>query len=145
MKKSIMIFLFLSLACCSLAFPLWADCTNILVSKEATTDGSVIITYSADLGGMHSCLFFTPAKAHKPDDPVETYSWTYSKLRPHPVKQVPHTYSIIGLMNEHQLAIGETTTGGRPELNNKEGLLDYEALMMLALSAARPAGRRSRS
>jgi len=115
-----------------------ANCTSILVSKGATADGSVIITYSADSGGHLSRLLFLPAGDHEPGVLVDAIGWENDEVRGQ-VKQVAHTYAVVGLMNEHQVAIGETTTGGRRELHNPEGMLDYDALITLALQRSRTA------
>ena len=120
------------------AASVFADCTNILVSRVATNDGSVFITYSADSGGYHSILFFLPAADHTPGELVDAIGWESDEVRGQ-VKQVAHTYGIVGLMNEHQVAISETTTGGRRELYDREGLLDYDALIVLALQRAKTA------
>jgi dipeptidase len=115
-----------------------ANCTNLLVSKGASADGSVFITYSADSGGYLSRLFFMPAGDHTAGEPVDAVGWEDDELRGQ-VHQVAHTYAIVGLMNEHQVAIGETTTGGRRELYNEEGMLDYDALIILALQRSKTA------
>jgi len=103
-------------------------CTNILVSKGASADGSVMISYSADSGGSLAHLFYLPAADHEEGEWVEVKTW---ERHPNPIKvqQVAHTYAVYNLMNEHQLTIGETTNGGREELhNNKEGLLYSELI-----------------
>jgi len=111
-------------------------CTNLIVTKGASKDGSVIVTYTCD-GEFHPHLRYSPAADHGPDDVVEIKDWSGNVLGE--VKQVPHTYAVIGLMNEHQLVIGETTFTGREELQNPEGLLHYWWLMRLALQRARTA------
>jgi dipeptidase len=111
-------------------------CTSLLVTKGASEDGSVMITYTCD-GEFHSHLEYTPAADHQPGDSVEIRDWS-GKLRGK-VKQVPHTYAVVGLMNEHQLTIGETTFDGRLELENPDGLLHYWDLMQFALERAKTA------
>jgi dipeptidase len=108
-------------------------CTNLLVTKGASADGSVIITYTCD-GEFHPHLRYTPAADHEPDELLEISTWG-GEVRGK-IKQVPHTYAIVGLMNEHQLAISETTFDGRQELHNPDGLLHYWDLMRLALQRA---------
>jgi len=111
-------------------------CTNILVTKGASSDGSVIITYTCD-GEFHPRLRHTPAADHGPDEWIEITDWggtVRGKIR-----QVAHTYAVVGLMNEHQLAISETTFSGREELRNPDGLLHYWDLMQFALQRARTA------
>ena len=115
-----------------------ADCTNVLVSKGATVDGSVIITYSADSGGYLARLLYLPAGDHEAGTLVDAIGWEDDEIVGQ-VRQVGHTYQVVGLMNENQVAIGETTTGGRRELNNPEGMLDYDALITLALQRSRTA------
>jgi len=118
--------------------PQWAqdDCSSFLVTKGASQDGSVMITYTCD-GEFLPHLEYTPAQDYKPGEYIEI-SGRDGKLKGK-VKQLPHTYAVIGLMNEHQLAIGETTFGGRNELRNPEGLLHYFTLMHLALQRAKTA------
>jgi dipeptidase len=111
-------------------------CTNLLVTRGASTDGSVIITYTVD-GEFHPRLRCIPAADYAPGEMYEirgrdgTIQLT--------IPQVPHTYAVCGIINEHQLAIGETTFDGRPELENKKGGLHYWLLMQLALQRARTA------
>ena len=111
-------------------------CTNLLVTKGATEDGSVIITYTCD-GEFHPILRYTPAVDHEPGDSLKITDWS-GNVRGN-IKQVQHTYAKVRQMNEHQLVIGETTFTGREELHNPEGLLHYWDLMQLALDRARTA------
>lgn len=118
-----------------------AACTNILVTRGASADGSVIITYAADDAGAYATLGITPAADHKPGEMIEIPPRSKTDKRPPgKIPQVPHTYKVLaGLMNEHQLSLSETTFGGRPELVNPQGLLDYPMLMQLGLQRARTA------
>ena len=112
-------------------------CTSIVVSRGASRDGSVMVTYSADAPFMPK-LLYVPGGTHKAGELIQVRGWEDD--RPcGPVKQVANTYSVVGLMNEHQLSLGETTTGGRRELVNRKGMLDYDALMLLTLQRARTA------
>jgi dipeptidase len=111
-------------------------CTSLLVTGGASTDGSVMITYTCD-GEFHPHLEYEPGADYEPGDSLDITSWR-GELRGK-VAQAPHTYSVVHLMNEHQLAIGETTFEGREELVNPEGLLHYWNLMYLALHRARTA------
>lgn len=111
-------------------------CTNILVTKGATQDGSVMITYSCD-GEWHPILEYLPAGDHEPGDSLEITDWSGNARGK--VHQVEHTYAVVRLMNEHQLVIAESTFDGRPELQNPDGLLHYWDLMELALQRARTA------
>ncbi len=106
-------------------------CTDLIVTKGASADGSVMIVYTID-GVFHPHLSRTPAADHEPGSFVEGIGGGK-------VKQVPHTYAVVGGVNEHQLAVGESTFGGRGELVNREGLLGYWDLMQLALQRARTA------
>ncbi|NOZ12028.1 MAG: dipeptidase [Acidobacteria bacterium] len=115
-----------------LAFP----CTSILVSKGASADGSVMITYSCD-GEFHPHMRISPAADHQPGETIPIRGWN-GKIKGK-ISQVPHTFAVTGLMNEFQVAIGETTFGGRKELQNPDGLLHYWYLMKLALERAKTA------
>jgi dipeptidase len=108
-------------------------CTNILVTKGASKDGSSIITYACD-GRFHARLRSRPAADHPADTVREVRSWS-GELRGS-IPEVEHTHAAVSLMNEHQLAIAETTTTGREELQNPEGMLHYWDLMQLALERA---------
>ena len=111
-------------------------CTNILVTKGASADGSVIVSYSVD-GEFHPLLRHTPAADHAEGEFFEVKGRDgVVRLR---IPQPPHTYAVTGIMNEHQLAIGETTFDGREELENPDGGLNYWTLMQLALQRARTA------
>jgi len=114
----------------------WADddCSSFLVTKGASKDGSVLITYTCD-GEFLPHLEYIPAQDHKPGEFIEILGRD-GKLKGK-IAQVPHTYAVVGLMNEYQLAIGETTFGGRRELRNPEGFLHYFTLMKLALQRAK--------
>jgi len=118
--------------------PGWAqdNCSSFLVTKGASKDGSVMITYTCD-GEFLPLLEYVPAQDHKKDEVIEIRGWRGGVIGK--VKQVPHTYAVVGLMNEHQVAIGETTFGGRMELRNPKGLLHYFTLMNLALQRAKTA------
>jgi dipeptidase len=119
-----------------LTAPTGYSCTSLLVTKGASQDGSVMITYTCD-GEFHPHLNYTPATDHEAGDSLPITDWG-GDVRGW-VKQVPHTYSVVGEMNEHQLAIGETTFDGIKELENTKGLLEYWDLMELALQRARTA------
>lgn len=128
--------LFFSLLLAACAIPPVSACTNILVTKGASADGSTIISYSVD-GEFHPILRAIPAADHQPGETYEIRGWD-GKVQLS-IPQVPHTYAVTGIMNEHQLAIGETTFDGRPELQNKQGGLHYWPLMQIALQRARTA------
>lgn len=111
-------------------------CTNLLVTKGASADGSVIITYTCD-SEFHPRLRYYPAADHEPDEWIEIRDRA-GRLRGK-VKQVPHTYRVVGLVNEHQLSICETTSSGRAELVNPAGTLRYWDMIRLALLRAKTA------
>jgi len=113
-------------------------CTNILVSKGASKDGSVIISYAADSHSLYGELYYTPAALHLSGEELEVYEWDTGKYLGK-IPQVRQTYSVIGNMNEYQVAIGETTFGGRRELHNPDGKMDYGSLMYIALQRSKTA------
>ena len=107
-------------------------CTNLIVGKKASADGSVMCTYNCDSFGFLQPLdFFTPGK-HAEGEMIAIRGWGPQATERF-VAQAPYTYGVVGLMNENQVAIVETTWGGRRELMNREGYLDYFTLMHLAL------------
>ncbi len=112
------------------------NCSSFLVTKGASKDGSVMITYNCD-GEFVAALENIPAKEYGPNDYFEI-TGRNGKLRGK-IKQPAHTYAVVGLMNEYQVAIGETTFGGRSELVNPEGMLHYFTMMELALQRAKTA------
>ena len=114
-------------------------CTNFLFTKGATTDGSVMITYSADSHTLYGELYYKPAKDYPAGAMMDVYEWdTGKKLGKIP--QVRHTYSVVGNMNEYQVALGETTYGGREELQSqKTAIVDYGSMMYLAMQRAKTA------
>ncbi len=113
-------------------------CTNFLVTKGASKDGSVMITYSADSHVLYGELYFWPAKNWPTGTMVDIYEWDTGKYLGK-IPQKPHTYSVVGNMNEHQVSIGETTFGGRPELADSTGIVDYGTLIYFTLQRAKSA------
>ncbi len=114
------------------------SCTNFLVGKAATTDGSTLITYSADSYFLFGALYDYPAAIYPAGSILDVNDWDTGKYLGK-IKQVDKTYSVIGNMNEHQLSIGETTFGGREELVDTTGIMDYGSLIYIALQRARNA------
>ncbi len=113
-------------------------CTNVLVSRGASADGSVMISYLADAGGLMDPLHFYPGGEYPEGDSLEIFSWhTGQSLGK--IHQIRRTYRVIGNMNEHQVAIGETTFTGRSELHDPNGIMDYGNLMYITLQRARTA------
>ena len=131
MKKIYLIF-----ALCS-AWVAGMACTNFLVGKDASQDGSTMISYAADSYALYGFLHFVPAADHPEGAVREVKDWDTGKPLC-TIPQVPHTYNVVGNMNEHQLAIGETTWGGRPELESGEGI-DYGSLIYIALERCKTA------
>jgi dipeptidase len=111
-------------------------CTNFIVTKGASIDGSVTITYTCD-GEFHPLLRLKPAADYEPGDSLEITSWGDKVLGK--IHQVEHTYAVTRLINEHQVVIGETTFDGRVELQSKVGILHYWDLMQIALQRAKTA------
>ena len=114
-------------------------CTNFIITKGASVDGSVIISYSADSHTLYGELYFWPAADHPAGTMVDVIEWDTGKPKGK-IPQVKHTYSVIGNMNEHQVAIGETTFGGREELlSQKDAIMDYGSLIYIGLQRAKTA------
>jgi dipeptidase len=107
-------------------------CTNLIVGKKASADGSVICSYNADSFGFVSPLTLSFAGAH-PEGEMLAIRGFFGAAEEHLIAQAPYTYGVVGLMNEHQVSIVETTWSGREELRNPEGWLGYYNLMELAL------------
>ena len=107
-------------------------CTNLIVGRLASVDGSVMCTYNCDGFGFASPLGWSAAGRHAPGEMLAIRGWG-PDAPVHYVKQADYTYGVVGLMNERQVSIVETTWGGRPELAKSEGALDYFTLMELAL------------
>ena len=120
------------------ASQVWA-CTNFLFTKSTTKDGSTAITYSADSHVLYGELYHWPATDWPEGSLVDIYEWDTGKYLGK-IPQVRHTYNVVGNMNEHQLAIGETTYGGRHELSSQQGaIIDYGSLIYLTLQRAKNA------
>ena len=112
-------------------------CTNFIVGKDASADGSTIISYAADSYSLYGFLHFSPAADYPKGAMREVKDWDTGR----PLGQIPqveHTYSVVGNMNEHQLTIGETTWGGRAELWDTVGI-DYGSLIYIALERCKTA------
>lgn len=107
-------------------------CTNFLVTKGASVDGSNYITYAADSHIRYGELYFTPAADWTPGSMRTIYDRGTNAIRGY-VPQPAHTYQVVGYINENQVALGETTFGGRTELIDPKGLIDYGSLMFMAL------------
>ena len=115
----------------------WA-CTNLIVGKNASADGSTIVSYSADSYGLFGELYHYPAGVHAKGTMIDVHEWDTGKYLGK-IAQARQTYNVIGNMNEFQLTIAETTFGGRPELADSTGIIDYGSLIYLALQRSRTA------
>ena len=113
-------------------------CTNLIVGKNASTDGSTIVSYSADSYGLFGELYHYPAGIHPKGTMIDIHEWDTGKYLGQ-IEQARQTYNVIGNMNEFQLTIGETTFGGRPELVDTTGIIDYGSLIYLSLQRSRNA------
>lgn len=113
-------------------------CTNVIVGKKASKDGSVFITYSADSYGAYGIMHHFPATKHAKGDKRIIRDWESNKLLGE-IEEVSETYNVVGNINEYQVAIGETTFGGREELVDTTGIIDYGSLIFLALQRAKTA------
>ena len=113
-------------------------CTNFLISKGASKDGSVMITYSADSHVFYGELYSWPAKNWPAGTMVDVYEWDTGKYLGK-IPQKAHTYSVVGNMNQHQLSIGETTFGGRAELADSTAIIDYGSLIYMTLQRVKNA------
>ena len=115
-------------------------CTNLIAGKNATTDGSVMITYAADSHSLYGELTHTPRAKHAPGSMRKVVEWDTNK----PLGEIPQpaeTYNVVGNMNEYQVAIGETTWGGHEELWDTTGnsIIDYGSLIQIALERSKSA------
>ncbi len=131
-KRPLLVSLFL------LSWTVAFSCTNFLAGKNATVDGSTLISYSADSYFLFGALYQYPAATYPEGALLDVTEWDTGKYLGK-IKQVAKTYSVIGNMNEHQLSIGETTFGGREELIDTTAIIDYGSLMYITLQRARNA------
>ena len=113
-------------------------CTNLIVGKNASTDGSTIVSYSADSYGLFGELYHYPAATYKKGVMLDVYEWDTGKYLGQ-IEQARQTYNVIGNINEFQVTIAETTFGGRPELSDSTGILDYGSLIYIGLQRSRTA------
>jgi dipeptidase len=113
-------------------------CTNFLVTRGASANGSTMISYSADSHQLYGELYYWPARDYPQGSYLDVYEWDSHKYMGK-IRQVAHTYSVIGNMNEHQLAIGETTYTGNESLIDTTGIIDYGSLIYITLQRAKNA------
>ena len=131
----------LALASAALLLPVAGSveaCTNFLITKGASKDGSTMISYAADSHVLYGELYYRPAADHPEGAMMDIYEWDTGKKLGQ-IKQAKHTYSVVGNMNEHQLAIGETTFGGLHQLLDTTGIVDYGNLIYITLQRAKTA------
>ncbi len=129
----------LSLLTVVLGIPVSLACTNFLITKGATVDGSTMITYAADSHTLYGELYYQPAQDYAAGALRDIYEWDTGKFMGR-IPQGAHTYSVVGNMNENQVAIGETTYGGREILFKQAGaIMDYGSLIYIALQRSKSA------
>ena len=135
MKQTIISFL--ALAALLLVPGRGESCTNLLISKGATKDGSVMVTYSADSHQLYGELYFKMANSFAPGSMLKIYEWDTGKYLGE-IPQIGNTYTTVGNMNEHQVIITETTFGGLP-LEDSTAIMDYGSLIYVTLQRAKTA------
>lgn len=113
-------------------------CTNLIVGKKASKDGSVMCSYSADDYGMFIGLCHFPAGKHPKGGMRKVYDWDTNEYHGE-IPEAEETYNVIGNINEYQVSIGETTFGGREEMVDTTGILDYGSLIYIALQRSKTA------
>lgn len=130
------------LTCCIALLGMYAGesqaCTSLLVGKKASADGSTMITYAADSHVLYGELYHWPAASYPKGTMLDIYEWDTNKYLGK-IPQVSKTYSVTGNMNEHQLTISESTWGGREELADTTGIMDYGSLIYVTLQRAKTA------
>ncbi len=113
-------------------------CTNVIVTKGASKDGSIFISYAADSHQLYGELYFSPARFYAPGTMLDIYEWDTGRFLGQ-IPQVAQTYQTVGNMNEHQVMITETTYGGRSELYDSTAVMDYGSLIYVTLQRAKTA------
>ena len=113
-------------------------CTNFIVGKAASADGSVMCSYSADDYGMFQSLCHYPAGIHPKGTMRKIYNWDTNEYQGQ-IPEAHQTYNVVGNINEFQVTIAETTFGGRPEMVDSTGIIDYGSLMYIGLQRSRSA------
>lgn len=113
-------------------------CSNLIVGKKASVDGSVMVSYNADDYGMFGHLCHYPAGTHKKGEMRKIYDWDTGAYHGE-IPEASVTYNVIGNINEYQLSIGETTYGGREEMVDTTGVIDYGTLIYIALQRSKTA------
>ena len=126
------------LTCMLMAAAYASACTNFIVGKKASVDGSVFVTYNADSYGAFMPLYHYPAAKHQPGDMRKVFEWDTNKYLGE-IAEAAETYNVIGNSNEWQVTIGETTFGGREEMADSTGVIDYGSLIYIALQRSKTA------
>ena len=108
-------------------------CTNFIVTKGASKDGSCMVSYAADSHTLYGELYYRPAMDYPAGTWMDVIEWDTGEFKGK-ILQAAHTYSVIGNMNEHQLAIGETTYGGLEPLWKPNGIIDYGSLIYITFT-----------
>ena len=138
MKAKSVIIATLAAAMCLLGEKGSRACTNVIISPGASADGSAMVSYAADSHWLYGELYYHKARNWRPGTMLPIVEWdTHRPLGEIP--QVRHTFRTVGNINEHQLIIGETTYGGREELVDTAGIMDYGSLIYITLQRARTA------
>ncbi|MCM1521032.1 MAG: C69 family dipeptidase [Muribaculaceae bacterium] len=128
-----------TLTALAMAVPSWVmACTSLVAGKNATPDGSVLVTYAADSHTLYGELYNTPGGKHQPGEMRKVVEWDTGKYLGE-IPQAEVTYTTLGNMNEHGLTIVESTWGGREELADTTGLIDYGSLIYITLERAKTA------
>jgi len=116
----------------------WA-CTNLIVGKKASADGSVMTSYADDSYGKYGTLCHYGAGIHRQGEMLKIYQWSGKHIYLGEIPEAEVTYNVIGNINEHQVVIGETTFTGRKELKDTTAILDYGSLIYIALQRSKTA------
>jgi dipeptidase len=135
MNKRLLLIVMAAYVCT--ATPVMA-CTNFLITKGASKNGSTFITYAADSHTLYGELYFWPAASYPDGAMLQVYEWDSGKFLGE-IPQISNTYRVVGNMNEHSLAIGETTFGGVGKLVDTTGIIDYGSLIYITLQRAKNA------
>ena len=138
MKRHFLNFAIIAIMIAGLINPASA-CTNYLITKGASVDGSTMISYAADSHVLYGELYHWPAGTWEEGTMMDIYEWDTGKYMGQ-IKQATETYNVVGNMNEHQVAIGETTYGGLSVLGSQSGaIVDYGSLIYVTLQRAKSA------
>lgn len=121
-----------------LVMPISEACTNVLVTKGASKSGATMVSYTADSHALYGALYYLPSANYPAGAMRMVREWDTGKILGE-IPEVAHTYSVVGNMNEHQLLIGESTYGGRSELVDTTGIIDYGSLIYITLQRAKTA------